>query len=261
MTTEYLLNEQMEHVLAALTPQNALIMRTLLHTGMRLSDVLALKTAQLRPSGWYTEGKTGKRRRFGLPAELLESIKAQAGPEWAFPGLSPRGGHKTRQAVWKDVKRASRAFRLPQNVGPHSARKIYAVDLMAKYGDIERVRRALNHESSTVTAIYAMADMLTERRMERRRRGRRPSYPPAPPSGGQGGRGAGGAEGSSRARGGGPAAPEERQTQGPSGAAAAARTEGRQAPGPERGTSRPEPTQKKKTEQNTTFVRTVSEQK
>lgn len=170
MTTEYLLNEQMEHVLAALTPQNALIMRTLLHTGMRLSDVLALKTAQLRPSGWYTEGKTGKRRRFGLPAELLESIKAQAGPEWAFPGLSPRGGHKTRQAVWKDVKRASRAFRLPQNVGPHSARKIYAVDLMAKYGDIERVRRALNHESSTVTAIYAMADMLTERRLAVRRR-------------------------------------------------------------------------------------------
>lgn len=172
MTTEYLLNEQMEHVLAALTPQNALIMRTLLHTGMRLSDVLALKTADLRPSGWYTEGKTGKRRRFGLPAELLESIKAQAGPEWAFPGLSPRGGHKTRQAVWKDVKRASRAFRLPQNVGPHSARKIYAVDLMAKYGDIERVRRALNHESSTVTALYAMADMLTERRLERRRRAR-----------------------------------------------------------------------------------------
>lgn len=175
MTTEYLLNEQMEHVLAALTPQNALIMRTLLHTGMRLSDVLALKTAQLRPSGWYTEGKTGKRRRFGLPAELLESIKAQAGPEWAFPGLSARGGHKTRQAVWKDVKRASRAFRLPQNVGPHSARKIYAVDLMAKYGDIERVRRALNHESSTVTALYAMADMLTDRRLAARRRRSRPS--------------------------------------------------------------------------------------
>lgn len=59
---------------------------------------------------------------------------------------------------------------MPQNVGPHSARKIYAVDLMQKYGDIERVRRALNHESSTVTALYAMADMLTERRLAARRR-------------------------------------------------------------------------------------------
>lgn len=170
MTTDYILHEQMEHILAALTPQNALIMRTLLHTGMRLSDVLSLRTEQLKPSGWYTEGKTGKRRRYGLPSELLEAIRAQSGPEWAFPGYGSSGGHKTRQAVWADVKRASKAFRLRENVGPHSARKSYAVDLLAKYGDIERVRRALNHDSSTVTALYAMADVLTERRQAVRRR-------------------------------------------------------------------------------------------
>lgn len=173
MTTEYLLREQMGHVLAALTPQNRLIMRTLLHTGMRLSDVLNLKTDQLKPSGWYTEGKTGKRRRYGLPTDLLEEIKAQAGPEWAFPGQGGRGGHKTRQAVWKDVKRAAWAFRLPQNVGPHSARKIYAVRLMQRYGEIDRVRRALNHESESVTAIYAMADILLERKMAARERKRK----------------------------------------------------------------------------------------
>lgn len=176
MTTEYVLKEQMEHVLAALTPQNALIMRMILHTGMRLSDAVSWKTADLKPSGWYTEGKTGKRRRFGLPADLLEEIRVQAGPEWAFPGFGGRGGHKTRQAVWRDVKRASRAFRLPQNVGPHSGRKIYAVELMRKYGDLDKVRRALNHECDTVTAVYAMADVLTERRLqelERRRRRRK----------------------------------------------------------------------------------------
>ena len=170
MTTDYLLKEQMEHILALLTPQNALIMRVALHTGMRLSDVLNMRTADLKSSGWYTEGKTGKRRRYGIPAELLESIKAQAGPEWSFPGQGRRGGHKTRQAVWKDVKRASRAFRLPQNVGPHSARKYYAVELMRKYGDIEKVRRALNHENSSVTAIYAMSDILLERRHAKRSR-------------------------------------------------------------------------------------------
>lgn len=188
MTTEYLLMEQMEHVLAALTPQNNLIMRTLLHTGMRLSDVLTLKTEQIKPSGWYTEGKTGKRRRYGLPSDLLEEIKAQAGPEWAFPGQGGRGGHKTRQAVWKDVKRASWAFRLPQNVGPHSARKVYAVRLMQRYGEIDKVRRALNHESESVTAIYAMADILLERKMAARERRRRT---PRPPQGG-GGQGGGG---------------------------------------------------------------------
>lgn len=170
MTTEYLYNKEIEHVLAALMPQNALIMRVILHTGMRLSDVLSLRTEQLKSCGWYVEGKTGKRRRYGLPGPLLEQIKAQAGPEWAFPGRDPIKGHKTRQAVWKDVKRAQKAFRLPQNIGPHSARKVYAVKLLQKYGDIKRVKRALNHGSDSVTAIYAMADLLLERKLAARLR-------------------------------------------------------------------------------------------
>ena len=154
-------------MLAALVPQNRLIMRVVLHTGMRISDCLSLRTSDLKPSGWYIEAKTGKRRRYGLPGVLLSQIRAQAGPEWAFPGRKP-GTHKTRQAVWWDLKRAQRAFRLPQNVGTHSARKIYAVRLMRKYGDLKRVQRALNHSSPGVTSVYAMADMLLERRVQAR---------------------------------------------------------------------------------------------
>lgn len=168
MKTEYLLNKEVERVLAALMPQNQLIIRVVLRNGMRLSDVLEMKTADLKPSGWYVEKKTGKRRRFGLDAPLLAAIQAQAGEVWAFPGRRP-GEHKTRQAVWYDVKRASRAFRLPQNVGPHSFRKVYAAKLMAKYGDLERVRRNLNHSSASVTAIYAISDVLLERKMAQKR--------------------------------------------------------------------------------------------
>lgn len=165
MTTDYLLHKEMEHVLALLTPSNALVMRVILHTGMRVSDVLALKTSDLKPSGWYTEQKTGKRRRYGLPRPLLEEIKAQAGPVWAFPGRTSPEKHRTRQTVWRDVKRAQRALRMPENVGTHSARKVYAVDLMAKYGDIERVRKALNHDRAITTAIYAMSDLLLQRKL------------------------------------------------------------------------------------------------
>lgn len=143
-------------------------MRAALATGLRIGDVLALKTAQLKPHFWVTEQKTGKRRQVGLPEPLLSDIKNQAGEEWAFPG---RDGKKprTRQAVWKDVKRAAEAFRIPQNVGPHSARKVYAVDLLEKYGDIERVRKALNHSRQSVTLIYAMADKQLEAKNKRRR--------------------------------------------------------------------------------------------
>lgn len=170
MTTDYLLHKEMEHVLALLTPSNALVMRVMLHTGMRVSDVLAMKTTDLKPSGWYTEQKTGKRRRYGLPGPLLAELKAQAGSIWAFEGRTSPEKHRTRQSVWRDVKRAQKALRLPENVGTHTARKVYAVDLMEKYGDIERVRKALNHDRAVTTAIYAMSDLLLERRLASRRR-------------------------------------------------------------------------------------------
>jgi len=173
LTTEYLLNRELGHVLAALTPTNQLVMRTCLHTGLRLSDVLALKTEQLGNRFWITEGKTGKRRMVGLTNELIDAIKRQnSGSFWAFPHRTRPNTHRTRQSVWRDVKRAQKAFRLPQNIGPHSARKVYAVELMAKYGDIERVRRVLNHRYQSTTALYAMADKLLEGKMVQKRRGK-----------------------------------------------------------------------------------------
>ena len=168
MTTEFLLNREVDGVLANLMPGNALVMRVALHTGLRVGDVLSLKTDQLAPRFWVTESKTGKRRQIGLPEPLLSDIKNQADGVWAFPGDKP-GKPRTRQAVWKDVKRAARAMRLPQNVGTHSARKVYAVDLMQKYGDIDRVRRALNHSNMAVTLVYAMADKQLESKTRRRR--------------------------------------------------------------------------------------------
>lgn len=157
MRTEYLFRHEVELVLAALTPENRLVMRVALHTGLRIGDVLRLRPEQLKPRFWVTEQKTKKRRQIGLPEPLLSDLQSTAGDWWVFPGRNP-AKHRTRQAVWKDVKRAAKAFRLPVNVGPHSARKVYAAELMAKYGDIERIRRALNHNSAIVTMIYAMAE-------------------------------------------------------------------------------------------------------
>ena len=169
MRTDYMLDREVELVLAALMPANALALRVALHTGLRIGDVLQLRPEQLQSRFWITEQKTGKKRQVGLPAGLLEDLKAASGLHWVFPGRDPTK-HRTRQAVWKDMKRAAKAFRLPINAGPHSARKVYAVELMRKYGDIERVRRALNHNSETVTLLYAMADMQRAARANRRKR-------------------------------------------------------------------------------------------
>lgn len=160
MKTEYLLHREVEHVLAALMPVNRVVMRVCIHTGLRVGDVLALRTDQIAPRFWVTEQKTKKRRIVGLPADLLADMRKISGKKYVFEHSNDPERHRTRQAVWKDVKRAARAFRLPQNVAPHSARKVYAVDLLAKYGDIAKVQRALNHSGPSVTMIYAMADQL-----------------------------------------------------------------------------------------------------
>ena len=168
MRTEFLIEREVEQVLHLLTYENRLVMRVLLHTGCRISDVLDWKPEQLKPNFWITEKKTGKRKQVGLPEPLLSDLLDGSGEEWVFPGADPRK-HRTRQAVWKDVKRAAAAMRLTVNAAPHSARKVYAVELLNRYGDIERVRRALNHGGLEVTLIYAMADKRLRANGARRR--------------------------------------------------------------------------------------------
>lgn len=159
MRTDYIKGDEMGHVLALLMPQNALICEVALHTGLRIGDVLALKTAQLKRQFYITEAKTKKRRRVNLPEALLVRIRVQAGDPWAFPGAKP-GKPKTRQAVWADVKRAAVALRVPANIAPHSLRKRYAVELYHDTGSLGKVQKALNHDRPLVTMLYALADTL-----------------------------------------------------------------------------------------------------
>jgi integrase len=163
LTTTYIDGDQLELVLALLTPPNRMACQLALHTGLRIGDVLALRADQLRPRLTIRESKTGKSRRITIPAKLLASIREQAGDVWAWPGRDP-SKHRTRQAVWADVKRAQRALRLPQSIGPHSLRKTYAVRQYARSGDLGKVQAALNHSDMAVTMLYAMADHLTRQR-------------------------------------------------------------------------------------------------
>ena len=161
MTTEYLMRMEMEHVFAALTPGNRAACKVAAHTGLRIGDVLALRADKFRPQMWVTESKTKKRRRVNLPKALYEEVKAQSGEDWVFPSPRDPTKHRTRQAVWYDVKRAAKAFRMPQNVGVHSLRKRYAVQQLERSrGNYKRVQLLLNHADMATTMIYAMSYQL-----------------------------------------------------------------------------------------------------
>lgn len=161
MRTDFIERDMIGHVVAALTPANQLVARIALETGLRVGDVVALKTDDLK-KGSFTirEQKTGKKRRVRLPDALRRRVLAQAGVVYAFPHRLDEGKHRTRQAVYSDIKRAAKLFRIRANLAPHSLRKIYAVDLYRKSGSIEKVREALNQSNDAVAMIYALADMI-----------------------------------------------------------------------------------------------------
>lgn len=164
MKSDFIDPKMIEHVLYALTPQNRLICRVCLKTGLRVSDVLSLKTSALAKRITIREQKTGKKKTFTISEGLLNELRAQAGAVFVFEHRYDKNRHKTRQAVFADLKRAAKAFRVKSNLSPHSLRKIYAVELFRKYGDLKRVQKALNHDNEVVTLIYALADELQRRK-------------------------------------------------------------------------------------------------
>lgn len=169
------MKDELACVYAALMPANQLVCQVSEVTGLRVGDVLALRTEQLGKGQRLTvhESKTGKSKRVYLPKDLYADLKAQAGGTWVFESPRDPDKHRTRQAVWADVKRAVKAFRLPQNVTPHSWRKYYAVDLFeSNGGDLAKVANALNHapEHPEVTMIYVMAAELYRAKYDKRKR-------------------------------------------------------------------------------------------
>ena len=99
-----------------------------------------------------------------VPMELLYRCMDRAGRVYVFEGRFDRLRHRTRQAVWKDLHRAARLFRLDVHVSPHSTRKAWAVDEYKRTGNLKRVQREMNHTDPAVTMLYALADQLEDRK-------------------------------------------------------------------------------------------------
>lgn len=169
MRAEWAPRETLELLLTAMMPANRLAIRASLATGLRIGDVLAFRTDQVRQQRWTVkEQKTGRLRRVYLPGRLCEDILRQAGRIWAFEGRSDPRKHRTRDAVYKDLRRVATLYRvdgkkLVEHISPHSARKVYAVEAYQRLGSLKRVQELLGHSDEAVTQLYALADVLTER--------------------------------------------------------------------------------------------------
>lgn len=162
MRSRWVEDDTMRCILTAMTYENRLAILVSLRHGLRIGDVLGLKTRDVQ-KGDFTiyESKTGKRKRIHLGSSLQADLLAVAGKIFVFEGRTSPNRHRTRQAVFKDIKRVATAFRL-KGVSPHSARKCYAVRKYHDCGDMRAVKRLLNHSDEAVTVLYALADELSQ---------------------------------------------------------------------------------------------------
>lgn len=181
MRSEWASDEDMQHVLAALTPPNRLAIEVSMSTGLRIGDVLAITRDQMAKGRWtVTEQKTGNHRRVRVPADLQRRCLGQSGRVLVWAGRLDEHKPRSRQAVYKDIIRAAKAFRLQAHISPHTARKIYAVKKGDKSG-IAAVQRDLGHSSPEITAIYVLARELTARRLNAKAAKRSPKAAGKPP--------------------------------------------------------------------------------
>lgn len=165
MKSDYVGGEPMSHILAALTPENRLAIEVSLYTGLRIGDVLSLKTCYLDKDRFTVhEQKTGKAKRIRLPVRLRDELRNIAGRYYIFEGRYDVKKTRTRQAVYNDLRRAAKLFRLSGNITPHSARKIFAVEEYKRTGSLSKVRDLLNHSDEAVTIVYALADELSAKK-------------------------------------------------------------------------------------------------
>lgn len=139
--------------------ENALALRLSLETGLRIGDCLSLTPKQLQGQTIsYTAQKTGKKGKKKITADLAKRLQKISSKKFIFEG---RNGNKprTRQAVWKDVKKASAIAKIEGNFSPHSARKTYAVEEFHAKG-FNEVQKELQHDRAETTMLYAYSDIL-----------------------------------------------------------------------------------------------------
>lgn len=166
--SQWVCDDVMRLILAAMMPANRLAIECSLVTGLRISDVLSLHTDTIRKTQrpYVKDSKTGKTHRIYLPDELRQRLLQQAGTIWVFEGRSDARKHRTRGAVYKDMTQAAAIYRRSgltdvQHISPHSARKVAAVRAY-KQGGLDAAQAMLVHDPDhpLITMIYALSDQM-----------------------------------------------------------------------------------------------------
>jgi integrase/recombinase XerD len=154
--------------------QVGLMMQTLLETGVRASEFVALRIEDVSLGErviTIEDGKGGKRREVPIRAELARLLRLHIGRRRAGPLFLSRqtskGGRSqvyTRQRIGQLVRGIATAAGITKRIYPHLLRHTVATRLLALGMDITDVQRFLGHEDIGTTRLYAETNVAMLRR-------------------------------------------------------------------------------------------------
>lgn len=146
----------------------AVMIELMYATGLRVSELVGLpeNAINYNKSLLCVFGKGSKERVVPIAKKAMrcvldyanfreEFIKKNCASPWLFPSLSAKGGHFTRDAFYKDLKKIAAECQIyPSKVSPHVLRHSFATHLINNDADLRAVQKMLGHESIATTEIY-----------------------------------------------------------------------------------------------------------
>lgn len=166
--------DDIDRMIAALDPdkeettRNHAIIETLYGSGLRVSELVALRVAQLNIDEGYVivTGKGNKQRLVPLSPESICRItdylpqreriaKSEAG-DILF--LNRRGRPMTRVMVFYIIRDLAKAAGITKRVSPHTLRHSFATHLLEGGANLRAIQEMLGHESIATTEIYIHLD-------------------------------------------------------------------------------------------------------
>lgn len=139
--------------------RNKAIISIMLHCGLRLSEITALKPGSINLTKGklrIESGKGNKDRDLAIPDYLIDLLdswrKIKPKSNYFFPTL--QGNKLSPKYIQQMVKRYSQKAGITKNISPHTLRHTYATQYYKQTKDIETLRRILGHTDISTTTIY-----------------------------------------------------------------------------------------------------------
>lgn len=154
----YLTKQELVRLFEAVAnPKHKLVLELMYSAGLRVSEVVRLKPADLdidKGIGWVRKGKGGKDRPFIIAQCLKEKIEERiAGLKGAYL-FEGRQGHLTIRSVQEMVRKATQKSGIQKKVHPHSLRHSFATHLIENGYDVVAVQPLMGHSSAETTQVY-----------------------------------------------------------------------------------------------------------